>query len=128
MSSGDAYLNGHSVTQDIEKVHQDIGYCPQTDAIFPLLTAREHLYFYARIRGIPEKFVSKVCKWALKRVDLEVFENFIAGDYSGGNKRKLSTAIALVGNPSCIYLDEPTSGLVLNLIISISLIYSINIS
>ena len=111
ISEGDAYLDGNSVSKDIKKVHQDIGYCPQSDAIFPLLTAREHLLFYARVRGIPEKYTNRVCKWALKRVGLEVFENSISGDFSGGNKRKLSTAIALVGNPSCIYLDEPTTGM-----------------
>jgi ABC-type multidrug transport system ATPase subunit len=111
ISEGDAYLNGNSISKDIEKVHQDIGYCPQSDAIFPLLTAREHIIFYGRVRGIPEKYVERVCKWALKRVGLDLFEDSIAGDFSGGNKRKLSTAIALAGNPACIYLDEPTSGM-----------------
>ena len=110
ISSGDAYLNGLSVANDIKKVHKNIGYCPQSDAIFPLLTACEHLFFYARVRGIPDKYTSRVCKWALKRVGLEAFKDSIAGDYSGGNKRKLQTAISIVGNPSVIYLDEPTSG------------------
>ena len=110
ISAGDGYVNGYSVSKEIEKVHKNIGYCPQTDAIFPLLTAQEHLCFYARIRGIPEKYITRVCKWALHRLGLEIFANSIAGDYSGGNKRKLSTAIAIVGNPSIIYLDEPTSG------------------
>ena len=111
ISSGDGFVNGYSVTKEIEKVHLNIGYCPQTDAIFPLLTASEHLIFYGRIRGIPEKYTKRVCKWALKRVGLEVFADSVAGDFSGGNKRKLSTAIALVGNPSIIFLDEPTSGM-----------------
>jgi len=111
ISSGDAFVNGYSISKEIEKVHRNIGYCPQTDAIFPLLTASEHLIFYVRIRGIPEKYTKRVCKWALQRVGLEVFTDSIAGDFSGGNKRKLSTAIALVGNPSVIFLDEPTSGM-----------------
>ena len=110
ISSGDAFLNGYSISKNIEKVHENIGYCPQTDALFPLLTANEHLIFYARVRGIPEKYTQRVCKWALSRVGLNAFADSIASDYSGGNKRKLSTAIALVGNPSVVFLDEPTSG------------------
>ena len=51
-----------------------------------------------------------MCKWALSRVGHDVFANSSSGDYSGGNKRKLSTAIALTGNQSVIHLDEPTSG------------------
>ncbi len=79
----------------------------------PLLTAREHLIFYSRLRGIPERYVSFVTEWAMNKVGLSVFADRIAGDFSGGNKRKLSTAIALVGNPSVICLDEPTSGMVI---------------
>lgn len=110
ITSGDAYVNGYSVSKEIEKVHRNIGYCPQKDAIFPLLTAKEHLVFYARIRGIREKHINSVSKWALNKVGLSVFADRLAGYFSGGNKRKLSTAIALIGNPWVIYLDEPTSG------------------
>jgi len=77
----------------------------------PLLTAREHLVFFARLRGIPECYVKQVSEWAMNRVGLEVFADRISGDFSGGNKRKLSTAIALIGDPSVICLDEPTSGM-----------------
>jgi ABC-type multidrug transport system ATPase subunit len=112
ITAGDATINGYSVAREIEKVHRNIGYCPQTDAIFPLLTAKEHLVFYARLRGIPDKYVNEVTIWALDRVGLNVYASRIAGDFSGGNKRKLSTAIALVGDPSVIFLDEPTSGMV----------------
>nr|QNH67855.1 ATP-binding cassette transporter subfamily A member 1-like protein X1 [Brachionus rotundiformis] len=111
ISGGDVYVNNYSVSRQIEKVHQNIGYCPQTDAIFPLLTAREHLIFFARLRGIPEQYVKQVSEWAMHRVGLTVFADRISRDFSGGNKRKLSTAIALVGNPSVICLDEPTSGM-----------------
>ena len=80
----------------------------------PLLTAREHLVFFARLRGIPEKYVRKVSEWAMNKVGLTVFADRISNDFSGGNKRKLSTAIALVGNPGVVCLDEPTSGMVSN--------------
>ena len=110
-SAGDAYVNGHSVSKELGKVHENIGYCPQFDAIMPLLTAREHLLFFARLRGIPERHVRKVSEWALARLGLSVFADRVSGDFSGGNKRKLSAAIAIVGDPGCICLDEPTSGM-----------------
>jgi ABC-type multidrug transport system ATPase subunit len=92
ITGGDVFVNGHSVSKQIEKVHKNIGYCPQTDAIFPLLTAREHLIFFARLRGVPERHVHQVSEWAMNRVGLSVFADRISGDFSGGNKRKLSTA------------------------------------
>lgn len=52
-------LNG-SVLTEMERVHQLMGYCPQFDAINDLLTGREHLEFYARLRGVPEDAVAKV--------------------------------------------------------------------
>ena len=110
-TGGEVYVNGYKVSTHIEKVHENIGYCPQTDAIIPLLTAREHLVFFGRLRGIPEKYVHKASEWALNRVGLNVYADRISGDFSGGNKRKLSTAIALVGDPRVICLDEPTSGM-----------------
>jgi ATP-binding cassette subfamily A (ABC1) protein 1 len=111
ITGGDVFVNDYSVSKQINKVHENIGYCPQVDAIMPLLTAREHLIFFARLRGIPEKYVDQVSDWALYRVGLSVFANRISRDFSGGNKRKLSTAIALVGDPSVVCLDEPTSGM-----------------
>lgn len=49
-----------SVVREMERVHQLMGYCPQFDAISDLLTGREHLEFYARLRGVPEETVAKV--------------------------------------------------------------------
>lgn len=49
-----------SVTKEIDEVHQNMGYCPQFDAINDLLTGREHLEFYAILRGVPEKEVCEV--------------------------------------------------------------------
>lgn len=104
-------INGYSISKQKEKVHRSIGYCPQFDALMPLLTAREHLKFFARLRGIPEVHVKRVCEWAMDKVGLNIFADRLSNDLSGGNKRKLSTAIALIGNPSVICLDEPTSGM-----------------
>ncbi|XP_070532576.1 ATP-binding cassette sub-family A member 2-like [Ptychodera flava] len=111
ITSGNAFLNGHSILTDLRKVHQNIGYCPQFDAVFDELTAREHLLLYARLRGIPYKEEDKVVDWALNKLALTQYADRPAGTYSGGNKRKLSTAIALVGHPPVIFMDEPTTGM-----------------
>ncbi|XP_062888600.1 phospholipid-transporting ATPase ABCA1-like isoform X1 [Mobula hypostoma] len=111
VSSGEAFLNGYSILSNIQDVHQNTGYCPQFDAINKLLTGREHLEFYSRLRGVPEHEVAKVTEWGIKKLGLSRYADRPSGTYSGGNKRKLSTAIALIGCPPVIFLDEPTTGM-----------------
>uniref|UniRef100_M3ZKD5 P-type phospholipid transporter n=1 Tax=Xiphophorus maculatus TaxID=8083 RepID=M3ZKD5_XIPMA len=111
ITHGEAFLNQHSVQMEMERVHQLMGYCPQFDAISDLLTGREHLELYARLRGVPEDSVSKVSQWGVKKLGLTQYAEQEAGGYSGGNKRKLSTAISLIGAPPVIFLDEPTTGM-----------------
>ncbi|XP_058870789.1 phospholipid-transporting ATPase ABCA1-like isoform X2 [Acipenser ruthenus] len=111
VSSGEAFLNGCSVLTNLQAVHQHMGYCPQFDAINDLLTGREHLEFYARLRGLQEEDVSKVALWGIRKLGLVQYAERPAGKYSGGNKRKLSTAISLIGAPPVVFLDEPTTGM-----------------
>ncbi|KAG7461875.1 hypothetical protein MATL_G00195770 [Megalops atlanticus] len=111
VSSGEAFLNGYSIRTQMRDVHQNMGYCPQFDAINDLLTGREHLELYARLRGVPEKEVKMVAEWGIQKLGLVKYSNKSAGTYSGGNKRKLSTAMALIGCPPVVFLDEPTTGM-----------------
>ncbi|RVE68758.1 hypothetical protein OJAV_G00094540 [Oryzias javanicus] len=110
-TGGEAFINGHSILKDLLRVQQSIGYCPQFDALFDDMTAREHLELYTRLRGVPWKDQAKVVQWALEKLELSKYADRPAGTYSGGNKRKLSTAIALIGYPPLIFLDEPTTGM-----------------
>uniref|UniRef100_A0A3Q0S7A0 ATP-binding cassette sub-family A member 2 n=1 Tax=Amphilophus citrinellus TaxID=61819 RepID=A0A3Q0S7A0_AMPCI len=110
-TGGEAFINRSSILKDLLRVQQSIGYCPQFDALFDDLTAREHLELYTRLRGIPWKDQERVVQWALEKLELSKYADKPAGTYSGGNKRKLSTAIALIGYPSLIFLDEPTTGM-----------------
>lgn len=87
-----------------------MGYCPQFDALHDLLTGTEHLKFYGRIRGVPEASLEKMSRSLLEGLTLTEFADRPAGTYSGGNKRKLSVAIALIGNPPVVFLDEPSTG------------------
>nr|APD26542.1 ATP-binding cassette transporter subfamily A member 2 protein [Brachionus koreanus] len=87
-----------------------IGYCPQFDALYEELTPDEHIRLFARIRGVKAMHESVLSRSLLERLDLVQYGDKPVGELSLGNKRKLSTAIALVGNPTIIFLDEPTSG------------------
>ncbi|XP_078526803.1 phospholipid-transporting ATPase ABCA7 [Lissotriton helveticus] len=111
VTQGEATLVGHSVLRELQSVHQNMGYCPQFDAICDLLTGRELLEFYGRLRGIPEDEVPKVAQWGITKLGLVQYAERPSGKYSGGNKRKLSTAIALIGSPPVVFLDEPTTGM-----------------
>uniref|UniRef100_A0A3P9MSZ7 ATP-binding cassette, sub-family A (ABC1), member 1A n=1 Tax=Poecilia reticulata TaxID=8081 RepID=A0A3P9MSZ7_POERE len=104
VTSGEAYLAGKSVNTEINEAHQNMGYCPQFDAINDLLTGREHLEFYAILRGVPEKEVCEVAEWGIRKLGLIKYVDKAAGSYSGGNMRKLSTAIALIGGPPVVFL------------------------
>jgi len=111
MSAGNAFLNSHSIVSEMQKVHKCMGYCPQFDALVDELTGNEQLALYARLRGVPENEVHRVVSWATKKLSLTRYANKPSKTYSGGNKRKLSTAMALIGNPPIIFLDEPTTGM-----------------
>ncbi|XP_029368177.1 phospholipid-transporting ATPase ABCA1b isoform X2 [Echeneis naucrates] len=111
VTSGEGFLAGKSILREIDQVHQNLGYCPQFDALNELLTGREHLELYAVLRGIPEKEVCDVAEWGIRKLGLMKYADKAAGSYSGGNMRKLSTAMALIGGPHVVFLDEPTTGM-----------------
>uniref|UniRef100_A0A7M4E189 ATP binding cassette subfamily A member 3 n=1 Tax=Crocodylus porosus TaxID=8502 RepID=A0A7M4E189_CROPO len=111
ITSGDAYVDGHSILANIKKVQQRIGYCPQFDALLDHMTGRETLSMYARLRGIPERYIGSCVENMLRGLLLEPYADKLVKTYSGGNKRKLSTGIALIGGPPVIFLDEPSTGM-----------------
>lgn len=108
---GDAFIKGHSILQDSSITRQMIGYCPQFDALLGLLTARESLEFFARIKGVPESKIPNMVQVMITNLSLDEYADRPCGTYSGGNKRKLSVAMALMGNPPVVFLDEPSTGM-----------------
>ncbi|KAI1846046.1 hypothetical protein JX265_000970 [Neoarthrinium moseri] len=107
-NGGDVFVENTSVSRRRAAARGHLGVCPQFDAI-DSMTVEEHLRFYAKIRGIPD--VNHNVKAVLRAVGLGAFSTRMAHALSGGNKRKLSLGIALMGNPSVVLLDEPSSGL-----------------
>eukprot|EP01105_Mastigella_eilhardi_P017925 TRINITY_DN4132_c0_g1_i4.p1 TRINITY_DN4132_c0_g1~~TRINITY_DN4132_c0_g1_i4.p1 ORF type:complete len:942 (+),score=185.28 TRINITY_DN4132_c0_g1_i4:184-3009(+) len=110
-SGGDASVGGYSITDDISKVQRIIGLCPQFDMLFEDLTVREHMLFYTRIKGYPIRKEVAHVEAIIKEVSLENERRRIVRNLSGGQRRRLSFAIALTSNPAVVFLDEPTSGL-----------------
>ncbi|XP_070224967.1 ATP-binding cassette sub-family A member 13 [Bos mutus] len=88
-----------------------IGYCPQQDALDELLTGWDHLHYYCCLHGIPKQSIPKVAGDLVRRLHLEAHVDKPVATYSGGTKRKLSTALALLGKPDLLLLDEPSSGM-----------------
>ncbi|GMF30329.1 unnamed protein product [Phytophthora lilii] len=97
------------LTQQVE-VRRQIGYCPQFDALIDLLTVREHLELFAKIKGVSSSDLNFVVNKKMEQLNLTAFKDKLAGSLSGGNKRKLSVAIAMIGSPKILFLDEPSTG------------------
>ncbi|CAO1386944.1 unnamed protein product [Diamesa serratosioi] len=111
ISGGNAWVEGFSIKEQLNRVHQRIGYCPQFDALLDDLTGREILKIFSLLRGIPMKEMELIYTKLATELNLLKHLDKQAKSYSGGNKRKLSTALALIGDPALIFLDEPTSGM-----------------
>ncbi|KAK6165163.1 hypothetical protein SNE40_023607 [Patella caerulea] len=111
ISGGNAYLEGHSVKSNIHEIQQRLGYCPQFDALIDQLTGRETLVLFARLRGVVESQINLMVNNVIESLILTEHADKLTMAYSGGNKRKLSTAIALIGSPPIIFLDEPSTGM-----------------
>ncbi|XP_077241690.1 ATP-binding cassette A1 isoform X2 [Tasmannia lanceolata] len=110
-SDGTAYIFGNDICSRPKAARRHIGYCPQFDALLDLLTVKEHLELYARIKGVPEIRMKDVVEEKLVEFDLLKHASKPSYSLSGGNKRKLSVAIAMIGDPPIVILDEPSTGM-----------------
>eukprot|EP00742_Colponemidia_sp_Colp-10_P004062 GILJ01004335.1.p1 GENE.GILJ01004335.1~~GILJ01004335.1.p1 ORF type:complete len:1795 (+),score=302.12 GILJ01004335.1:677-5386(+) len=110
-SYGEASIGGQDILTGLSRARRLIGYCPQFDALLDLLTAREHLELYANVKGIPSSKIPAFVEQKLEEMNLMEYADRKAGTYSGGNKRKLSVAVAMIGNPPVVFLDEPSTGM-----------------
>eukprot|EP00899_Mesostigma_viride_P013992 jgi/Mesvir1/22594/Mv05014-RA.3 len=110
-TEGTAYIAGIDVTTNRKAVRKLVGCCPQFDPLLELLTPREHLVLYARLKCLPDEEIPQLVDSTLGMVGLRAFANKAAGALSGGNRRKLSLAVALIGHPPILFLDEPSTGM-----------------
>lgn len=115
-SEGYATVAGKDIRTELQAIRQDIGICLQHDCLFPYLTVREHIQFFARLKGMYRQVSRSEAEAhvdeALRDVALFEKRNSMSTKLSGGMKRKLSVAMAFCGGSKVVILDEPTSGMV----------------
>ena len=102
---GNISLFGINTKADFQSIRKTIGYCPQENALFPQLTVAEVINFYKQLKGITED-TKDICS----RFGLHKYLKTKTSHLSGGNKRKLLFAIAMMGKPRLLLLDEPSTG------------------
>ncbi|XP_006970522.1 ABC-type organic anion transporter ABCA8A-like isoform X3 [Peromyscus maniculatus bairdii] len=105
------YDNKLSEMTDLENIIKLTGICPQCNVQFDFLTVRENLRLFAKIKGIQAHEVDNEIQRVLMELEMRNIQDILAQNLSGGQKRKLTFGIALLGDPQIFLLDEPTAGL-----------------
>uniref|UniRef100_A0A673V4C3 ATP binding cassette subfamily A member 8 n=1 Tax=Suricata suricatta TaxID=37032 RepID=A0A673V4C3_SURSU len=105
------YNNKLSEMADLDNISKITGICPQSNVHFDFLTVKENLRLFAKIKGIRPHELDKEIRRVLLELEMKNIQNVLAKNLSGGQKRKLTFAIAILGDPQVFLLDEPTAGL-----------------
>ncbi|KAH7922678.1 P-loop containing nucleoside triphosphate hydrolase protein [Leucogyrophana mollusca] len=109
---GDVLIKGISVVTSPRNARLSLGVCPQFTAIDSQLTVREHLMVYGRLKGLNRgDELNENVGSLMHATSLHMYADRLASQLSGGNQRKLSLAIALIGNPSVVLIDEFSTGI-----------------
>ena len=111
ITSGTAYINNLDCRTDIITIRQKLGLCPQHDILFDNLTGLEHLYLYSSLHGLTKAQATHEINGLINSINFNTHVHKLTKNMSGGQKRKLSTILALLGDSKVIFLDEMTSGM-----------------
>lgn len=110
-TKGDAFVGGYSITKEAQQVKELIGVSPQETAVAPNLSVKENLELICGIHQFSKEKTEEKIRDLCQRFSLNEVLNRKAGKLSGGFQRRVSIAMALIGQPQILFLDEPTLGL-----------------
>jgi len=110
-SGGEAYVMGHSISDELDEVKKLVNISPQETSVAPNLTVRENLEFIAGIYGFDKTRTEEKVRQMMAQFSMEEVEHQKAKTLSGGWQRKLNIAMALITEPKVLFLDEPTLGI-----------------
>jgi len=110
-SSGDALIDGHSVTKAPEAVKRKIGYLPETPPLYPEMSVESYLRFILEIKKVKPSERKEHLEWALEKCGLQDRRKSVIGNLSKGFRQRVGLAQAVIHRPPVIILDEPTVGL-----------------
>ncbi|RPF53293.1 ABC transporter ATP-binding protein [Aquisalibacillus elongatus] len=110
-TTGDVKWNGRSVIQNPSEIRKELGVVPQEIALYQELTALENLKFFGKIYGLSGSNLDRKIEEVVDHVGLNERQNELVKNYSGGMKRRLNIAVALLHEPEIIIMDEPTVGI-----------------
>ena len=108
-TSGKMHVYDEDVTEDLDAIRKYLGVCPQHDVLWDNLTVEEHLKLFAGLKEVARGEVDDAVDEIIKEVGLTEKVKVKSRNLSGGQKRKLSVAIALIGGSKVVMLDEPVS-------------------
>lgn len=109
-TTGVIFRRLNNVKDNISKICNDIGYCPQNGILYDNISVKEHLTLYANIRKTDQQQMSKHVESLMKKMNLHEKEKVLAKHLSEGLRRCLCVGMAFAGNSPLVVLDEPTSG------------------
>ena len=110
-NAGFAEVFGIDIFNKMDEMRKILGVCPQHDVLFEFLTPEDHLRLFSAFKGTPADLIESQVNKMLEEIDLQDQRTQLSKNLSGGQKRKLSVAIAMIGNSQIVLLDEPTSGM-----------------
>ncbi len=110
-TSGTVHVFGHDIAHEQRAIHRLLGSMPQETALYEQLTAWHNMTFHADLYGVPRREQDERITKLLNLVELYDRRQSITGTFSGGMKRRLAFARALLHNPELFYMDEPTLGI-----------------
>jgi len=110
-TSGDASIDGYSITQDAKQVKQVIGVVPQEIALYDTISARENLNFWGKMYGLSGEKLQERVTAVLQIAGLTDRADDKVATFSGGMKRRINIAVGLLHKPKVLYMDEPTVGI-----------------